>query len=207
MIWNRLLLAAAILAKIACAFVVLPTTAVMNQHNPASSRLFALPDIADMRVGQMREELESYGISTKSFLEKKEIVSALEKARAEGATPKAKKSTSSSTSSRSKGSPGGGAGKSREARLAEEMAKAKSMKVGELKKELKARGISTRSFFEKSEFEHAYAEAVVDGKKADPGDVEEEYDPSYRDVTMRKINGRDEMALAGRKVIDIQLAK
>jgi predicted HTH domain antitoxin len=182
---------------------------VLNQHSPTTFRLFALPDIADMRVGQMREELDSYGISTKSFLEKKEIVSALEKARSEGATPKAKKSTggSSDTSSRSRGSPGGGAGKSREARIADELAKAKSMKVGELKKELKARGISTRSFFEKSEFEHAYAEAVVDGKKADPGDVEEEYDPSYRDVTMRKIDGRDEMALAGRKVIDIQLAK
>ena len=141
-----------------------------------------LPDIKGMRVGEMKKELESYGINTKSFLEKKEIVAALEKARAEGKTPingaagaagagsstvngQTQSSSSSSTkttdssSSRTKTT----SQADRPARLKEEMAKAKGMKVGELKKELQARGVSTKSFFEKSEFVKAYAEAIVDG--------------------------------------------
>ena len=34
----------------------------------------SLPDISGMKAGEMRKELESYGISTKSFFEKKEFV-------------------------------------------------------------------------------------------------------------------------------------
>jgi hypothetical protein len=67
-------------------------------------RLFALPEIKDMPLRDMRAELESYGISTRSFLEKREFLDALHKARQEGMTPingstnQANGSTSTSTS-------------------------------------------------------------------------------------------------------------
>ena len=34
-------------------------------------------DVASMRIGEIKQELESYGISTKSFLEKSELIDAL----------------------------------------------------------------------------------------------------------------------------------
>ena len=46
------------------------------------------------------------------------------------------------------------------------MEKLKGMKAGEMKKELEALGVSTKSFFEKSEFQKALAEARVDGVTA-----------------------------------------
>lgn len=133
-----------------------------------------LPIIDEMRAGQIKKELESYGISTVSFLEKKELVEALTKARADGLKPKATKnstassSSSSSTTSSSSASASASSSSStdtrpRDERLQEEMAKCKDMKAGELKKELQERGISTKSFFEKSEFVKALAEARVDG--------------------------------------------
>lgn len=99
------------------------------------------------------------------------------------------------------------------------MAKAKQMSVGELRKELGNRGIPFQSFFEKSEFVKAYAEAVVDGTtkkrpstttpKNNPKKEEEEvYDPSYRDVTVQKM-GREgqQRLLTGGSVIDISLKR
>jgi len=185
-----------------------------------------LPDIQGMRVGEMKKELESYGINTKSFLEKKEIVAALEKARAEGKTPingagaagsstvngQQTQSSSSSTkqtdSSRSRSNKTTSSTADRPARLKQEMAKAQGMKVGDLKKELQARGVSTKSFFEKSEFVKAYAEAVVDGvsKKSSSassgGSSDEPYDPEYRDVTVQKMKPGDTRMLMG-TVIDV----
>jgi hypothetical protein len=167
-----------------------------------------LPDIGGMRVGDIRKELESYGISTSSFLEKKEMVQALEKARAEGKLPVngasgsgingdlpngATNSTSASTDTRS-----------RSDRLEEEMDKANTMKVGELKKELQALGISTKSFFEKAEFVKAYAEAIVDGvsKRGKRAVSEEPRDPTYRDVVLQRMTRGDPRALQG-TVIDV----
>lgn len=49
-----------------------------------------------------------------------------------------------------------------------ETSKCQSMKVSELKKELEALGISTTSFFEKSDFVKALAEARADGVTAAP---------------------------------------
>jgi hypothetical protein len=165
-----------------------------------------------MRVGAIRQELESYGISTKSFLEKKEMVEALEKARAEGKTPinggsrsgagdvngdRASASKSSTTDSSTTSS--------RESRIKEEMAKAKSMKVSDLKAELQARGISTKSFFEKSEFVKAYAEAVVDGvtgKAGGSATPDAPFDPEYRDVVMQKMNRADPRMIQG-TIIDV----
>ena len=133
-------------------------------------------DVASMRVGEIKKELESYGISTKSFFEKSELVEALEKARADGLKPKASSSSSSTSSSSSSSSASSSSSSStsstssppkdtrpREERLQEEMEKCKSMKASELKKELEERGVSTKSFFEKSEFVKALAEARVDG--------------------------------------------
>jgi hypothetical protein len=183
-----------------------------------------------MKIGEIRAELESYGISTKAFLEKKEMIAALTKARAEGKQPlKSAAATSSSSSSSSsskqqKQSAGSGstassakassssadAKASRDGRIKEETAKASGMGVSDLKKELARMGVSTKSFFEKSEFVRAYAEAVVDGVgvngNAGGGNVDsgEPYDPEYRDVVMQKMGRSDPRMLQG-TVIDIPL--
>lgn len=135
----------------------------------------SLPDIDGMRAGEIKKELESYGINTKKFLEKSELVDALKRARDEGLQPPASTASSSSTSTTtdsSSTSSGGSASSAdsrpRTERLQEELEKCKAMKASELKKELEERGVSTKSFFEKSEFAQALAEARVDGvqKKA-----------------------------------------
>lgn len=161
-----------------------------------------------MRGSEIRKELESYGISTKSFFEKSEMVDALKKARAEGKTPVDKTNVDTETEPTSTSSSKDDK-KSRDDKLAAEMEKCKKMKVGELKKELKDRGISTKSFFEKSEFVKALAEARVDGVKKAAGRGraqqrdEEPFDPSYRDVVTQKFRADP---LLGR-VIDVRLGK
>lgn len=179
-----------------------------------------LPDIATMKLGDMRQELESYGISTKAFLEKPEFIEALTKARAEGKQPKKtakqQSSSSSSTSSSTKSetsSSSSSSNKTRAERIQEEIAKAKSMSVSDLRKELTSRGIKTNAFFEKSEFVKAYAEAIVDGIKATTSNSsssagskrqeEEKYDPSYRDVQTRKLDPSTKRMVQG-SVIDIR---
>lgn len=166
-------------------------------------------DIQKMKASEMKAELESYGISTKSMFEKSEFAEALMKARAEGKTPmndKKKKSTTSSSSSGGFGSKSNNkksSGKknkelSREDLIKEEMDKIKSMKLGDIRKELSERGISSKSFFEKSEFIKALAVARVDS----PVPEEEEYDSSYRDVQMQKFAP---MSIGAMKVIDVKL--
>jgi hypothetical protein len=169
------------------------------------------PEISKMKAGEIRQELESYGISTKSFFEKSELVEALEKARSEGKKPspppssRSKESTNerdtTSTKSSTKAS-----SSTRESRYQEAFAKAQAMKVAELRSALQEMGVSTKSFFEKSEFVKAYADAVADGKTASGTGSrrEEPYDPSYRDVVMQKFNGRDPRLLEGGKVIDVK---
>jgi anti-sigma28 factor (negative regulator of flagellin synthesis) len=161
-----------------------------------------------MKATDIRKELESYGISTKAFLEKKELVEALEKARADGRAPKtnAKSDTTSTSAVNGESAPSSA---SRQEKLEMELNKANRMKVGELKKALQDLGISTKSFFEKTEFVKAYAEAMVDGppkKKAGTGgggqQTKEEYDPSYRDVVMQKFDPRQ---LLSNRIIDIRL--
>ena len=221
------------------AFTVSPTSIHYRRHNvvhptaptrfvsarssagtttPSSSRLYALPDIGSMKVGDIRQELESYGISTRSFLEKKEFIQALEQARADGKIPvnngktqsngtsrpnangssaSSKKSTSSAKSKT--------AGTPRSERIKLELEKGQAMKVSELKKKLADMGISTKSFFEKSEFVKAYAEAMVDGPKHGSSKAQqEEYDASYRDVVMQKFDNVQQRMLSG-TVIDIKL--
>lgn len=162
-----------------------------------------------MKATDIRKELESYGISTKAFLEKKELVAELEKARAEGRAPK--KNAGATTSNDVANGEATPSSATRQEKLEKELNKANSMKVGELKKALQDIGISTKSFFEKSEFVKAYAEAMVDGvpkNKAGTGggaqQTKEEYDPSYRDVVMQKFDPRQ---LLSSPVIDIRLGR
>ena len=200
-----------------------------HHYHLTSMRLFAeLPDISKMKATEMKKELESYGISTKSLFEKPEFEDALRKARAEGRKPKdttapngsgattgSGRSQSSSASSSSSSSSSTSSTSARDQRYAEALEKAKTMKVSELKKDLQSRGVSTVSFFEKSEFEKAYAEAVADNKAGSSGPTgstgsssrrpaEEKFDPSYRDVVMQKIDRRQ---LAGQRVIDVNAAR
>jgi hypothetical protein len=168
--------------------------------------LFAeLPDIKSMKATEMRKELESYGVQTKSLFEKSEFAEALKKARTEGKKPQEPKTASSSSST---GGSGGSSSSSREERYNQALKTAKAMKVGDLKKELQAKGVSTSSFFEKSEFVKAYAEAVTDNKTGSGAGgsrrQEEPMDPSYRDVVMIKVDRRQ---LAGQSVIDVTLAR
>ena len=98
-------------------------------------------------------------------------------------------------------------------RIKQEMEKCSKLKVGELKKELESAGVSTKSFFEKSEFIKAVAELRVDGlpKSASSGGSagsrtsgrkeEEPRDPSYRDVTVTKFQGNMK-AMLGAGYID-----
>lgn len=137
-----------------------------------------LQEAESMRIGELKKELESYGISTKTFLEKSELVDAVKKARDDGLEPKKTTTTTTTTttaepkttttSASSSSSSSTADKRPREERLKEEMEKCQTMKNAELKKELTERGISTTSFFEKSEFVKALAEARVDGvtKKA-----------------------------------------
>ena len=166
----------------------------------------ALPDVKKMKASELRKELQSYGISTKSFFEKSELMEAVNQARAEGKQPLSDRQPE-------EGPSGGGSStsKSREDRIAEEVENCKRMTVGELKKELQSYGIDTKSFFEKSEFVVAVAEARVDGKKkqkaTSSGSRVEEYDPTYRDVVMQKMNVSPKSLLGTERIIDIQLGR
>jgi hypothetical protein len=199
-------------------FVVPRTTFTASSQR--TTRLFVeLTDIGEMKAGAMRKELESYGISTKSLLEKSEFVEALKKARSEGKTSvndsgsTSTSSTTSETATNGESTTNGAdssdssseSSSSRTERYAEALEKAKAMKVGELKKELTDRGISVTSFFEKTEFVKAYADAVADNKKGSGGGgakKEEPRDPSYRDVAMQKMQ---QGTMMGQKVIDVML--
>jgi hypothetical protein len=168
----------------------------------STSRLFSATsssdDIKSMRAKEIKEELESYGIPTVSFVEKSELIEALESARAQGLKPKKEKkkrrveepettttattTTSSSSTTKEESKKEEEPTRPREERLAEEMENCKAMKATDLKKELQERGISTASFFEKSDFVKALAEARVDNfTKGGSGSDEEGY-AEYTDV-------------------------
>lgn len=175
------------------------------RFHSSTSKLFAsstLPDINNLTVPEMRKELESYGISTKSFLEKKEFVEALTKARQEGKKPI--EDTTTASDSKKKKSDDNDTALSREKRIAAEIEKCQQMKVAELKKELESLGISTKSFFEKSEFVKTLATARVDGttKGGSKTRQDTKYDPAFKDVKMEKFKG--DPRLLGGAVIDVK---
>jgi len=143
------------------------------------------------------------------------MVDALVKARKEGKTPIKNSADSggdtNTTKSQSKHKDNSNNKEDRTDRIKQEMEKCSKLKVGELKKELESAGVSTKSYFEKSEFVKAVAELRVDGPKSTSGGrtrsrssgrVEEEpRDSSYRDVTVTKFEGNMK-AMLGAGYID-----
>ena len=174
-----LLFALSSMSSQATAFVITPpqSSSIPQNYQPHSNRRFHLFSSADieeeiksMRIGAIKQELESYGISTRTFLEKSELVDALVAARKEGKEPVSSSSSSASSapetsSSTSSSTTAPANPEERQQRIKEEQEKCKDMKVQELKSELESMGVSTKSFFEKSEFVRALAEARVDGVK------------------------------------------
>ena len=162
-----------------------------------------LSEIAQMKVADIRNELESYGISTRAFLEKKEMVQALQRARI--------------IRQQYPPPPPPPHDLSRQERIEQEMKKAENMTLRELTKQLRSVSISTQTFFEKREFVQAYAEAIVDGRlqpivtttesRADRNQVVSEVldDPSYRDVEVQRMGQVDRSFMAGGILIDIQI--
>lgn len=140
----------------------------LQRFRPLHSSTDLESEIKSMRAGAIKQELESYGISTRAFLEKSELVDALVQARKEGKTPVATSSTSDASTTTASAaettattttmSP-----EERQEKLSKELEACKAMKVMDLKAELESYGISTASFFEKSEFVKAVAEIRVDG--------------------------------------------
>jgi hypothetical protein len=188
------------------------------RQNMLLPRLFSsLQPIDTMRISEIRQELESYGISTSTFLEKREMINALQKARDEGKQP----TSTTTTTSVGVNSP--------QERRKLEMENAQRRKVSELKSELERRGISTKSFIEKSDFVKAYVDVRMmeedkDNQNSDGGrrynnsqqrqqtqaktnqSNKMEDDPSYRNVIMYKMEKSDPRLTQGR-IIDVRLAK
>lgn len=90
------------------------------------------------------------------------------------------------------------------------LAEGESMSRSSLKRELKEKGIPTEHFFEKSDLVTAYANAIANGDD-EPDESKtyqserynkEEFDPSYRKVTMHAFDPRT-MLSSGDIVIDI----
>jgi predicted transcriptional regulator len=110
-----------------------------NILNMAASDEAMESEISAMKAKDIRQELESYGIPTKSFFEKSELVDALIQARKEGKTLIETNDTATvngaeEASATSAASGSTTSGSSRQDRMKEEMAKCKSTKVSELKK-------------------------------------------------------------------------
>lgn len=129
-------------------------------------------EVSSLRVAALKQELESYGISTRAFLEKGELVEAVVRARREGQTPDGTASSSSGPAASAAPAGGAGAGPTaapaadRTARLQIELEKCRPLTVAQLREELASYGISSATFFEKSEFVRAVAEARADGAPA-----------------------------------------
>jgi hypothetical protein len=101
--------------------------------------------------------------------------------------------------------------KVRSKRIELEISNLQDAKVKDLKEELESYGISAKSFFEKSAFIKAVAEARVDGvaktnkksaaSSSDRSRNNDGWDPSYKDVSVRRFDART-MDMSG--LIDIR---
>ena len=129
-----------------------------------------LEDIDNMTAGEIRQELQSYGIDIRAYFEKSELVAALRMARYERQTFGSADDSAPGTSSNA---PSSSPPTSREEDIQRRMEQYKSLSVSELKTRLEGLGVSTKAFFEKSDFVRALAE-------------EDAYDPDVRDVTATK---------------------
>jgi len=230
-------------------------------------------ELSGMNASDMKKELESYGISTKSMFDKKEFENALKEARVKNglekevttmnskekkngvwgssktkreklsskwknvasatkqaldslkenpfpgstSTENGSPSTKSSPSTTTTSSSSNEKSTSREERYNLALEEGATMKLSNLKKELQDRGISTNSFFEKSDLVKAYANAIADNsepkaknstKNKNTGsrhggsnNERERFDPSYKDVIMHPFDPSS--ILSGDVVIDI----
>jgi len=99
--------------------------------------------------------------------------------------------------------------RTRRERYEKALNKGRSMRVSRLKQELKERGISSNSFFEKSELAKAYANSIVDGIKTKDSkghntsrhSEQNSFDPSYRKMIMHAFD--PSTLMVGDIVIDI----
>ncbi|KAL3924770.1 MAG: hypothetical protein SGARI_005970, partial [Bacillariaceae sp.] len=142
-----------------------------------------LPDVSEMRAGEMKQELESYGVSTKSMFDKAEFEKSLLEARFEQATLGVDEikerinngSETATTDSDTKRKTTWGKPRTERTKAQESSAKDETKqkfdnafqegmakKISELKQELKDRGVSTSAFFEKVDMAKAYAESIAD---------------------------------------------
>jgi len=221
--------------KLTPELLMCPNNIPMRSLQPLQMAITAIyPDLEEevsaMKIKDIREELESYGVSTKSFFEKSELVEALMKARKEEKIPVGNWDTEDAVSANSyefssSGDPIGNgddtstkakngwfhntvdhfsngasnSGSSTKERIEQERGECKKLTVKVLKNEMESYGISTKSYFEKSEFEHAVAEARVNETKksttsssgrngARSTAAEEPWDPSYRNVRVKKFD-------------------
>lgn len=119
------------------------------------------------------------------------------------------KKSSDNSSSKKEPSSSSPTKKTRQQRYELALEEGAAMKLSSLKKELKDRGISTRSFFEKSDLIDAYANAIADNiesksstKSANTSRSSNEiFDPSYKNVIMHSFDPSS--ILSGDAVIDI----
>jgi hypothetical protein len=225
-----------------------------NNRNTAPFRLWYAdsPDtLLDMNASEMREELESYGVSTEPDESKNEdstknireklstkwenVAAAAKEALKKYATPSSDSDVSSAenywetvavaakeelkkfATPSSKGpssaennpsddqesefvssssSPSSTTATTRQERYEIALEEGRSMSISSLKQELKDRGISTSSFFEKSDLVKAYANAITDDTKdkGSKGHNNQSFDPSYRNVIMQKFETMTLMA-------------
>lgn len=139
-----------------------------------------LPDLSEMKSGEMKKELESYGVSTKSLFDKAEFEKTLREERIHqelkeaetirdrinvGAETSSSKTSSGFRKNRnmwSKTAPESPMEDPQERKYKNALQKGIAMKLSELKQELKDRGISTSAFFEKVDMAKAYAQAIAD---------------------------------------------
>jgi hypothetical protein len=132
----------------------------------------------------------------------KEVLDSNTKKFSDHASSKDKSSSSSSSSTTSN---------TRQQRYDLALEEGAAMKISSLKSELKDRGISTASFFEKSDLINAYANAIVDNINSDKRSTKStntnrsgnnnSFDSSYRTVIMHSLDPSS--FLSGEVIIDI----
>ena len=135
----------------------------------------------------------------------KEVLDSNSKKFSDYASSKDKSSSSSSSSSSSTSS------NNRQQRYDLALEEGAAMKLSSLKSELKNRGISTASFFEKSDLINAYANAIADSINSNKRSTKStntnrssnnnSFDPSYRTVSC--ISFDPSSFLSGEVIIDI----
>jgi hypothetical protein len=136
----------------------------------------------------------------------KEVLDSNTKKFSDYKSSKEKSSSSSSSSSSSTSS------NTRQQRYDLALEEGAAMKLSSLKSELKDRGISTASFFEKSDLINAYANAIADNinnnkrstkstNTSSRSSNNNSFDPSYKTVTMHSFNPSS--FLSGEVIIDI----